>query len=642
MDLSSYGTVQPQDSRVYLFPSDLAFPEHPESMRSLKTYRLFFTSLSTTGSPSASAAPAKKLVFKVSRPTSTVATPTPPFMLAPTSPMQPTSPGLSSASSAAASSQNKPGRFVFKHTPSPAPPTTVTAQPEDYGAWPSLAAPVADPRSYRREPAPIEHTAPPVKRRKELEYDDYGHDSTTSSSAVKKKNWVPLRKMLNNALKKLIDLDGYKFFYEPVTEKEAPGYFAVIKRPMDFSTMRRKMLEDKYPYWTIFVEDFELICQNCINYNLPNSIYWNEAKTLLLEGKKYLKVQATKINPELLQAPENFNSTANATANGDNTAALARMVLEKPKRLYIRNEALPRELASAPPPVHFAKVSDVKGPVYPFQDPTVAKGTPQQQAASEPVSWTGFTVTSDLPSSHWKRLVPAYISYTRGYPEFKSNYAPRDRKIRSRNNSTSAATSVADYENLARASYVKSIAKLNRPVSGLLDLDTLPQEEKYRFDALSRILLPEPGTESEASFFGVSADSLEIDTSLVGGTLQPTSETAGEIRDLLSTLSGSQIDLSFLDKLFTAEESAKAPSAATSALLERSSELSQLLQVSTLQRRFLDSSLPHHESHNLLELSANLTTLATKMPTHSLSLNALAASRLRANAEAGLGTHPHH
>lgn len=543
----------------------------------------------------------------------------------------PVSPGTSSLTSAGAAP--KANRLVFKHTPASTPVAAVSPQPDDYGGWPSLASTVADPRSYQHIPAPIEHTAPPVKRRKELEYDEYGGDSTTSSSTVRKKNWVPLRKMLNNALKKLIDLDGYKFFYEPVSEKDAPGYFAVIKRPMDFSTMRRKMLEDKYPFWSLFVEDFETICQNCITYNLPNSIYWNEAKTLLLEGKKYLKVQATKINPELLQQPENFNSAANANAKGDSGAPHSNLVLEKPKRLYIRNEDLPRELISAPPPVHFAKNSDYTGPTYIPQDTTVAKSTPQQQTIAESSDWTGFTVTPAVPSTHWKRSIPSYIAYTRGFAAPDANPTPRERKIRSRDSHSSASST---YENPAHASYTKAITKLNGAVDDTAILDTLLKEDRNRFEALSRILLPDADSEPVYTFDGVDAASMEVDASSLPGNpglLLATPETLNDIRDLWSTLSGSQIDLAFLDKLFVTEDSANA---ASSGLLERSSELVQLLQVSTLQRRTLDTAFSSNDANHLVELSANLATMASQMPSNTLGLNAASASRLRNAVDAGI------
>jgi hypothetical protein len=41
-------------------------------------------------------------------------------------------------------------------------------------------------------------------------------------------------------------LDEKKYFAKPVTESEAPGYFAIIKEPMDLLTMRKKTDATEY------------------------------------------------------------------------------------------------------------------------------------------------------------------------------------------------------------------------------------------------------------------------------------------------------------------------------------------------------------------------------------------------------------
>ena len=40
--------------------------------------------------------------------------------------------------------------------------------------------------------------------------------------------------------------DTYSIFQEPVTEESAPGYFDVITRPMDFGSMRKKVIKGNY------------------------------------------------------------------------------------------------------------------------------------------------------------------------------------------------------------------------------------------------------------------------------------------------------------------------------------------------------------------------------------------------------------
>ncbi|XP_049849804.1 bromodomain testis-specific protein-like [Schistocerca gregaria] len=209
-----------------------------------------------------------------------------------------------------------------------------------------------------------------------------GASATSSHTVRHPRKYVPLRKALNNALKKLIELDRYKFFYEPVREEDAPEYHKIIKNPMDFLKMRRKLNEDKYPYWNLFTADFELICQNCIEYNPPETIYWNEAKNLLLEGRKYLKRQGAKINPEQLLAP---TSISGVTSNNNNAKVISTpqdedgkkrhtnaanshsasaepttVIFEKPKRYYIPNEELPESLLASPSPVRLLNLDQIE------------------------------------------------------------------------------------------------------------------------------------------------------------------------------------------------------------------------------------------------------------------------------------------
>lgn len=47
-------------------------------------------------------------------------------------------------------------------------------------------------------------------------------------------------------LKHTIRHDTYSIFQEPVSENDAPGYFDVVKRPMDFGSMRKKVIKGNY------------------------------------------------------------------------------------------------------------------------------------------------------------------------------------------------------------------------------------------------------------------------------------------------------------------------------------------------------------------------------------------------------------
>ncbi len=46
---------------------------------------------------------------------------------------------------------------------------------------------------------------------------------------------------LDGLLENIAKLDYDLFFQEPVKEEDAPRYFEIIKRPMDFGTMRQKV-----------------------------------------------------------------------------------------------------------------------------------------------------------------------------------------------------------------------------------------------------------------------------------------------------------------------------------------------------------------------------------------------------------------
>ncbi|KAJ7139884.1 Bromodomain-containing protein [Mycena epipterygia] len=68
------------------------------------------------------------------------------------------------------------------------------------------------------------------------------------------------------------------FFYEPVdhVKLEIPNYPKVIKKPMDLSTMRKKLDNHEYPTAQKFYEDFKLMIRNCFAFN-PSGTIVNQA-----------------------------------------------------------------------------------------------------------------------------------------------------------------------------------------------------------------------------------------------------------------------------------------------------------------------------------------------------------------------------
>lgn len=57
-------------------------------------------------------------------------------------------------------------------------------------------------------------------------------------------------------------------------------YLDVVKHPMDLSTMRQKAQTHQYRSVDQFVQDFELMVQNCLTYNAKETIFYRAAVKL--------------------------------------------------------------------------------------------------------------------------------------------------------------------------------------------------------------------------------------------------------------------------------------------------------------------------------------------------------------------------
>lgn len=56
--------------------------------------------------------------------------------------------------------------------------------------------------------------------------------------------------------------------------QKAPGYFSVIKQPMDFTTMRRKLAAGQYSNYDDMEADLNLMFTNCMTYNPEGGCCW--------------------------------------------------------------------------------------------------------------------------------------------------------------------------------------------------------------------------------------------------------------------------------------------------------------------------------------------------------------------------------
>ncbi|KAK8964917.1 Transcription initiation factor TFIID subunit 1-B [Platanthera guangdongensis] len=98
---------------------------------------------------------------------------------------------------------------------------------------------------------------------------------------------LPDKKLLFFILDILQKKDTYRVFSEPVDPEELPDYHEVIKTPMDFSTVRKKLSRGAYRNLEQFEQkDVFLISSNAMRYNAPDTIYYRQARTILDLAKK--------------------------------------------------------------------------------------------------------------------------------------------------------------------------------------------------------------------------------------------------------------------------------------------------------------------------------------------------------------------
>ncbi|XP_034818957.1 bromodomain-containing protein 9 isoform X10 [Pan paniscus] len=99
---------------------------------------------------------------------------------------------------------------------------------------------------------------------------------------------TPIQQLLEHFLRQLQRKDLHGFFAFPVTDAIAPGYSMIIKHPMDFGTMKDKIVANEYKSVTEFKADFKLMCDNAMTYNRPDTVYYKLAKKVLHAGFKMM------------------------------------------------------------------------------------------------------------------------------------------------------------------------------------------------------------------------------------------------------------------------------------------------------------------------------------------------------------------
>ncbi|EFN53753.1 hypothetical protein CHLNCDRAFT_136360 [Chlorella variabilis] len=165
-----------------------------------------------------------------------------------------------------------------------------------------------------------------------------GPASWPQVAAARGAGGAPRKEDFERLLARCQKKDVHSMFKEPVTEAIAPGYFAVIQRPMDFSTMRAKAQRGEYASWDGLRADMRLMFTNALTYNAQGGTVHNYAK--LLMG------QCDRIVELAMQGKTDFRSSASITRK-HNAAVKAQ---QRAEREALRAQARRALLCARPPP----------------------------------------------------------------------------------------------------------------------------------------------------------------------------------------------------------------------------------------------------------------------------------------------------
>ncbi|KAI9090462.1 hypothetical protein DFS34DRAFT_637443 [Phlyctochytrium arcticum] len=104
------------------------------------------------------------------------------------------------------------------------------------------------------------------------------------------------RKICLRVLRRLQRLPTAAPFLQPVDPiaLNIPQYFDIIRKPMDFSTVQRKLDAGEYSTMEDFRDDIKLILDNCFKFNLPGDWVYEQGKALEASFKKEWEAASTK------------------------------------------------------------------------------------------------------------------------------------------------------------------------------------------------------------------------------------------------------------------------------------------------------------------------------------------------------------
>lgn len=110
--------------------------------------------------------------------------------------------------------------------------------------------------------------------------------------------------ILHDIIHRLYKRDKQQIFAEPVNAEFVPDYYQVIKNPMDFSTMRKKVSQDEYKDFDSFADDIKLIITNCYTYNKIGTMVYRMGLILEETWDKSLEGSRTRYEQSIKNIEE--------------------------------------------------------------------------------------------------------------------------------------------------------------------------------------------------------------------------------------------------------------------------------------------------------------------------------------------------
>ncbi|KAG5490181.1 hypothetical protein JKF63_00300 [Porcisia hertigi] len=91
---------------------------------------------------------------------------------------------------------------------------------------------------------------------------------------------TPHKEQWLSFVEKLWAADTLAMFHHPVSATEVPGYYDIVEAPMDLSTIRKNIEEDKYSTDAEVENDVALMLSNALDFNDKGSPWHDLAKKL--------------------------------------------------------------------------------------------------------------------------------------------------------------------------------------------------------------------------------------------------------------------------------------------------------------------------------------------------------------------------